>query len=54
MFTVGMTVEIEPDFRSEIFLRMRSLDTTLMTSLEFNPIRCATILCHFAKHGTVP
>ena len=30
---------------------MCSVATNLVTSVEFNPIRCATTLCHFGRTG---
>ena len=39
----------ERDFKSEYLFRMCSVVTSLSTSLEFKPIRCATMLCHFGR-----
>ena len=44
-----MTVIIERDYRSEYLFNTRSVVTNMVTSLEFNPIRCATTLCHFGQ-----
>ena len=44
-----MTANIELESESECLLCTRSVFTNLMTSLEFNPIRCATKLCHFGQ-----
>ena len=47
-FAVSITAIItERDFKSEYLFRMCSVVTNLVTSLEFQPIRCATTLCHF-------
>ena len=35
--------------RSEDLFRTRSVATNLVTSLEFQPIRCAIMLCHFGQ-----
>ena len=49
-FAVFITAIItERDFESDCFFRMCSVATNLMTSLEFNPIRCDTTLCHFGQ-----
>ena len=40
---------IERDLESEYLFRTCSVATNLVTSLEFNPIRCATMLCHFGQ-----
>ena len=39
------TIITERDFKSEYVFRMCSVATDLVTSLEFNPIRCATTFC---------
>ena len=39
----------ERDSKGEYFFRMCSVATNLVTSLEFNPICCATTLCHFGR-----
>ena len=41
----------ERDFNSEYLFRMCSVVTNLARSLEFQPIRCATMLCHFGRTG---
>ena len=46
-----MTANIELDFKSESSFRTRSTATNLVTSLEFHPICCATVLCHFGQTG---
>ena len=48
-FVVVLTANIELDFRSECLFRTCSVATNLVTSLEVNPIRCATMLCHFGQ-----
>ena len=42
-----ITTKTELDFKSEYLFRTCSVATNLVTSLEFNHIRCATMLCHF-------
>ena len=37
----------EIDYKSEYLLRMCSIVTNLVTSTKFQPMRCATMLCHF-------
>ena len=44
-----LAITTEPDLKSEYCYRMCSVVTNLVTSLEFQPIRCATILCHFGR-----
>ena len=44
-----MTISTERDFKSEYLFRMCSVVTNLVTSLEFNPIHCATMLYHFGQ-----
>ena len=39
----------ERDFKSDYLFRICSLATNLVTSLEFNPTRCATTMCHFGQ-----
>ena len=39
----------ERDFKSEYLFRMCSVVTNLVTSLEVQPIRCATMLLHFGR-----
>ena len=43
----SLTIRTELDFKSEYLIRMCSVVTNLVTSLEFQPIRCATTLFHF-------
>ena len=45
-FTTNIT---KRDFKSEYLLRMCSVAIDLVTSLEFNPIRFATTMCHFRR-----
>ena len=50
MFAVTITdIITELDFKSEYLFCMCSVITNLVTSLEFNPIRCATTLRHFRR-----
>ena len=44
-----MTANIKLDFRSACLFRKRSVATNLVTSLDFDPIRCAAMLCHFGQ-----
>ena len=37
------------DFKTEYWFRTCSVANQLVTSLECNPIRCATTLCHFGQ-----
>ena len=46
------TIITELDFRSENSFRTCSVATNLLTPLEINPIRCATMLCHFGQTGS--
>ena len=39
----------ERDFKNECLFRMCCVVRNLVTSLEFNPIRCATTLCRFGR-----
>ena len=39
----------ERDFKSEYLFRMISIVTNLVTSLEFQPFLCTTMLCHFER-----
>ena len=39
----------ERDFKSEYLFRMCSVETNMVTSLEFQPLLCATMLCHFGQ-----
>ena len=43
------TIITEHDFKTEYFFRMCSTATDLITSLEYDPIRCASTLCHFRR-----
>ena len=43
----SLTIRTELDFKSEYLFRMCSVVTILVTSLEFQPIRCATTMFHF-------
>ena len=45
----------ERDFKIDYLFRTCSVATNLVTSLDFNPIRCATMLCHFGqtRNGSV-
>ena len=43
-FAAVMTENIEFDFKNEYLLRASTVATNLLTSLEFHPIRCATML----------
>ena len=45
----SLTIRTELDFKSEYLFRMCSVVTNLVTSLEFQPIRCATKLFHFGR-----
>ena len=49
----SLTIRTELDFKSEYFFRMCSVVTNLVTSLEFQPIRCATMLFHFGGKRNV-
>ena len=47
---VSITTKItERDFKIEYLFRRCSFPTNLVTALEFNPIRCATMLFHFGQ-----
>ena len=52
----NMTTNIALDFESENLFRTCSVAINLVTSIEFNPIRCATMLCHIRQtwNGSVP
>ena len=39
----------ERDFKSEYLFRTCSVATNLVTSLEFNPLHCATMRCRFGQ-----
>ena len=43
------TIITQQGFESEHLFRMCSVVTNLVTSLEFQPIRCATMLCEFER-----
>ena len=43
----SLSIRTELDFKSEYLFRMCSVVTNLVTSLESQPIRCATMLFHF-------
>ena len=49
----SLTIRTELDFKSEYLFRMCSVVTNLVTSLEFQPIRCATTLFHFGRKRNV-
>ena len=44
-----LTIRTEHDFKSEYLFRMCSVGTNPVTSLEFQPIRCATTLFHIGR-----
>ena len=48
-----MTITTELDFKSEYLFRKCSVLGNLMTSLEFQPIRCATTLFHSGQTRNV-
>ena len=49
-FAISITAIIaERDYKSKYLFRMYSVATNLVTSLEFRPIHCATMLCHFGR-----
>ena len=48
-FQKRLTNITEREFKSEYLFRMCSVVTKLVTSLEFQPIRCATMLFHFGR-----
>ena len=45
----SLTIRTELDFKKEYLFRMCSVVTNLVTSLEFQPIRCATTLFYFGR-----
>ena len=45
----SLTIRTELDFKSEYLFRMCSVVINLVTSLEVQPIRCATMLFHFGR-----
>ena len=49
IFQLQSTIITEGDFKSEYLFRMCCVVTNLVTSLEFQPIRCATMLFHFGR-----
>ena len=49
----SLIIRKELDFKSEYLFRMCSVVTNLVTSLEFQPIRCATTLFHFGRTRNV-
>ena len=49
----SLTIRTELDFKSEYLFRMCSVVKNLVTSLEFQPIRCATKLFHFGRTRNV-
>ena len=49
----SLTIRKELDFKSEYLFRVCSVVTSLVTSLEFQPIRCATTLFHFGRTQNV-
>ena len=49
----SLTIRTELDFKSEYLFRMCSVVTNLVTSLEFQPIRCGTTPFHFGRTRNV-
>ena len=49
----SLTTRTELDFKSEYLFRMFSVVTNLVTSLDFQSIRCATMLFHFGRTRNV-
>ena len=49
----SLTIRTELEFKSEYLFRMCSVVTNLVTSLELQPIRCATTLFHFGRTRNV-
>ena len=45
----SLTIRTELGFKSEYLFRMCCVVTNLVTSLEFQPIRCVTTLFHFGR-----
>ena len=45
----SLTIRTELDFKSEDLFRICSVVTSLVTSLEFQPIRCAATPFHFGR-----
>ena len=49
----SLTIRTELDIKSEYLFRMCSVVTNLVTSLEIQPIRCATMLLHFGRTRSI-
>ena len=49
----SLTIRTELDFKSEYLFRLCSVVTNLVTSLESQPIRCATMLLQFGRTRNV-
>ena len=49
----NLTIRTELDFKNEYLFRMCSVVTNLVMSLEFQPMRCATMLLHFGRTRNV-
>ena len=49
----SLTIRTELDFKSENLFRMSSVVTNRVTSLDFQPILCATALLHFERTRNV-
>ena len=49
----SLPIRKELDFKNEYLFRRRSVVTNLVTSLEFQPISCATTLFHFGRTRNV-
>ena len=52
-FAVFMPIDTEGDFKCDNLFRMCFVETNLVTSGEFQPIRCTTMLCHFGRTRNV-
>ena len=53
LFAVSnMTTSTERGFKSQYLFRTCSFAANMVTSLEFNPICCAAILCHCGQTGS--
>ena len=48
---ISLTIRTELDLKSECLFHISSVVTNLVTSLKFQPIRCATTLFHFGWAG---
>ena len=48
-YAATIAVITKPDFKCEYLFRICSVVTNLLTSLEFQPNSCATMLCHFGR-----